>query len=75
MFERLIEFFKELFNDDDKEKKPETDSDSESESEPEPEPEPKPEKPKKKKTRGKTCRRPKITMKHSLTKRNRKQKK
>lgn len=67
MFERLIEFFKELFNDDDKEDNSESDSESE--------PEPEPEKPKKKKTRGKTCRRPKISMKHSSTKRNRKLKK
>jgi|SaaInlV_150m_DNA_2_1039686.scaffolds.fasta_scaffold96150_1 hypothetical protein len=71
MFERLIEFFKELFNDDDKE----NNYDCDSESELEPELEPEPEKPKKKKTRGKTCRRPKISMKHSSTKRNRKLKK
>ena len=64
MFERLIEFFKELFNDDE-----ENNSDSDTESEPEP------EKPKKKKTRDKTCRRAKISMKHSSTKRNRKLKK
>tara|TARA_R110002072_G_scaffold229141_1_gene386369 strand:+ start:483 stop:683 length:201 start_codon:yes stop_codon:yes gene_type:complete len=66
MFERLIEFFKELFNDD------EIENNSDSDSEPEPEPEPKKSK---KKTRGKTCRRTKISMKHSSTKRNRKLKK
>ena len=62
MFERLIEFFKELFNDD------EIENNSDSDSEPEP-------KKSKKKTRGKTCRRTKISMKHSSTKRNRKLKK